>query len=132
MLNQKVDFDNEQLMHEQLLGANRLIFGALAWRGYLLKSRGAVVIYALEESKYSFEQSLEVEVGYLSRDEAVQNYPQGLELFQLVDNYNPSKEMVITFTDSERSLINCYCLRLAVPPPKCYAILEARLSEFDI
>jgi hypothetical protein len=53
MLNHNVDFDNRQLMHEQIIVSNALTFGALAWRGYQLKGRGAVVVYGLKERNSS-------------------------------------------------------------------------------
>jgi hypothetical protein len=119
-------------MHENILASNTLTLGALAWRGYQLKSRGAILIYGLKESEDSFEESINIEIGYLSKEVAVQNYPEVIGLFQLVDEYDPDTEMVVTFTDSEHSLFESYRLTLALPPLKCYILLQERLLKSEI
>jgi stage III sporulation protein SpoIIIAA len=57
MLNHKIDFDNRQAVHEQIIFSNTLMFGALAWRGYQLKRLGAIIICQLKKRKSSFEES---------------------------------------------------------------------------
>jgi hypothetical protein len=119
-------------MHENILASNALTLGALAWRGYQLKSRGAIIVYGLKESEDFFEESIDLEIGYLSKEEAVQNFPEVMGLFQLLDEYDPDKEIVVTFTDSEHSLFESYRLTLALPPLKCFILLQERLLKFDI
>lgn len=128
MLNYKVVYDNQRLMHEQCIKSNALMFGALAWRGYQLKSRGAIIVYALTESEDSFEESIDAEIGYLSSEEAIQNYPKRLELFRFMDEYDPFNAIVVTFVNTEKSLVDSYHMTLAFPPPKCYALLKSQLS----
>lgn len=132
MLNNNVDFNNRQAIHEKLLTANALMLGALAWRGYQLKNTGAIVVYGLKESEDSCEESMDVEIGYLSKEEAVQTYPEAIGLFHLVDEYDPNKEMVVSFTDKKNSLVESYCLTLALPPLKCYILLQERLLKCDL
>ena len=129
MLNQNVEFDNRQLTHEKLLASNALMLGALAWRGYQLKSKGAILVYGLKESKDSGQETIDVEIGYLSKEEAVQNYPEAIGLFQLVDEYDPNQEIVVTFTDDRNSLVESYCLTLLLPPLKCYILLQEQLLK---
>ncbi len=129
MLNHNIDFDSDCSIREQFLESNAVTIGALAWRGYQLKNRGAVVVYALEHSVDSLEESLDVEIGYLSREEVLQNYPEEIGLFQFVDEYDPQNELVITFANGENSLGDSYCLTLALQTLKCYALLQERMLE---
>ncbi len=129
MLNHNVELASDRLIRKQFLKSNTLMIGALAWRGYELKSRGAVVIYALEESGDSLKESLNVEIGYLSREETIQNYPKERGLFRFVDEYDPRNEIVVTFADSENTLGDAYRLRLTLPPLKCYALLQDQMLE---
>ena len=132
MMNHNVDFNNRQVTHEKLLVSNALMFGALAWRGYQLKSKGAIIIYGLEESEDSFQETIDVEIGYLSNEEAVLNYPEAMGLFQLLDEYDPDKEMVISFNNSKNNLIDSYRLTLLLPPLKCYVLLQEQLLKGNI
>jgi hypothetical protein len=132
MMNHNVDFNNRQVTYEKLLASNALMFGALAWRGYQLKSKGAIIVYGLKESEDSFQESIDVEVGYLSNEEAVRNYPEAIGLFQLLDEYNPDNEMVITFNNSKNNLVDSYRLTLLLPPLKCYILLQEQLLKDDI
>lgn len=132
MMNHNVDFNNRQVTYEKLLASNALMFGALAWRGYQLKSKGAIIVYALKESEDSFQESIDVEVGYLSNEEAVRIYPEAIGLFQLLDEYDPDNEMVITFNNSKNNLVDSYRLTLLLPPLKCYILLQEQLLKDDI
>lgn len=114
-------------MHEQFLESNVLTIGALAWTGYLSKNRGALVVYGSQESEDLPEEVFEVKIGYLSREETVQNYPEGTDLHQFVDEYDPQNGMVITFADIEASLVDSYRLTLTIPPPECYALLHEQM-----
>jgi len=55
-------------MHQQFLEVNALIMGALAWTGYLEKSRGAVVVYASQEDEDPLERTFRA-IDYLSTEE---------------------------------------------------------------
>jgi hypothetical protein len=127
MLNHNVDSDNSQVMHEQIIISNALRLGALAWRGYQLKSRGVVVVYGLKERKASFEESINAEIGYLSTEEVAQSYPQAIGLFDLLDEYDPSNEMVVSFIETEDSFIDSYRLLLDLPPLKCFTLIQEQL-----
>ena len=127
MLNHNVDFDNRQVMHEQIIISNALTFGALAWRGYQLKSRGAVVVYELKERIASFEESIDAEIGYLSKQEVTQSYQDAIGLFELLDEYDPSNEMVVSFIQTEGRFIDSYRLLLDIPPLKCFTLIQEQL-----
>lgn len=90
------------------------MLGALAWRGYQLKGRGAVVIYGLNERKTSFEQSIDAEISYLSKKELAQTYRQAIRLFELLDEFDPNNEMIISFINTEDSWIDSYRLTLEI------------------
>jgi hypothetical protein len=131
MLKYNMDFNSRQAMHEQIIASNTLMLGALAWRGYQLKSTGAVIIYELTKNLSSFEESVDVEIGYLSKEEVVHNYPEAIGLFELVDEYKPHKEMVVSFSQAEKSLIESYRLNLMLPPSKCYILLQEKLLKSE-
>ncbi len=132
MLNHNIDFDNSQAMHEEILSSNALMLGALAWRGNQLKGRGTILVYALKKSEDAFAESIDIEIGYLSRKEIVQNYPEQIRLFQFLDEYDPDKDIVVTFLDTEYSLAESYCLTLLLPPLKCYILLQEQMLKCDI
>jgi hypothetical protein len=127
MLNHNVDFDNRQLMHEQIIVSNALTFGALAWRGYQLKGRGAVVVYGLKERKTSFEESIDAEIGYLSKEEVTQSYREAIGLFELLDEYEPNNEMVVSFIRTENSFIDSYRLTLESSLLNCFILQQEKL-----
>ncbi|HAA27159.1 MAG TPA: hypothetical protein DCE56_05085 [Cyanobacteria bacterium UBA8553] len=108
------------------------MFGALAWRGYQLKRKGAVIVYGLKESEDFFQESINVEIGYISEEEAVRNYPDAVGLFQLLNEYDPQQEMVVIFTHSESNLVESYRLTLILPPLKCYILLQEQLLKNDV
>lgn len=54
------------------------------------------MIYASQKGEDPLYEGLQADFGYLSREEAVQNYPEGTHLHQLVDEYDPYKGMVVT------------------------------------
>ncbi|HAJ60566.1 MAG TPA: hypothetical protein DCP31_15945 [Cyanobacteria bacterium UBA8543] len=132
MINHPINFDSKQVTHEKLLASNALMFGALAWRGYQLKRKGAVIVYGLKESEDFFQESINVEIGYISEEEAVRNYPDAVGLFQLLNEYDPQQEMVVIFTHSESNLVESYRLTLILPPLKCYILLQEQLLKNDV
>jgi hypothetical protein len=127
MLNHNVDFDNRQLMHEQIIVSNALTFGALAWRGYQLKGRGAVVVYGLKERKTSFEESIDAEIGYLSKEEVTQSYREAIGLFELLDEYEPNNEIVVSFIRTQDSWIESYRLTLEISLLNCFILQQEQL-----
>jgi hypothetical protein len=127
MLNHNVDFDNRQAMHEQIIFSNTLRLGALAWRGYQLKGPGAVVVYGLKERKTSFEESIDAEIVYLSKEEVTQSYREAIGLFELLDEYEPNNEMVVSFIHTEDSFIGSYRLLLDFSPLKCFTLIQEQL-----
>ena len=127
MLNYNIDFDNRQVIYQEILVSNALRLGALAWRGYQLKSKGVILVYALNESQAALVESIHAEICYLSKEEALQSYPEAIGLFQLVDEYDPNNEMVVTFAESQHSLVESYCLSLDIPPLNCYILEQERL-----
>ncbi len=127
MLNHKIDFDNRQAVHEQIIVSNTLTFGALAWRGYQLKRRGAVLVYGLKERKTSFQESIDAEIGYLSKEEVTQSYQEAIGLFELLAEYDPNNEMVVSFIHTEDSFICSYRLLLDLPPLKCFTLIQEQL-----
>lgn len=129
MSNHIPQFDDECIMHEQFLKVNTVIIGALAWAGYLEKSRGALVVYMPQESEAQLSENIQAEVAYLSRAEAVQDYPEGTQLHQFVDEYNPGKAIVVTFTDIKASLVDSWRITLIPPPPECYALIQKQMLE---
>lgn len=131
MLNQKLISANSVVKSEQFLRANTLLIGALAWRGYVSKNRGVVVVCGLGDTEGSPTDNLRLELDYFSKEEAKQNYPEGIALFQLVDEYDPRYEIVAIFTDKERRVIDGYSLRLTVPPAECYILLQEQMLELD-
>lgn len=127
MLNYNVDFDNRQAVHEQIIVSNTLMLGALAWRGYQLKGTGAVVIYGLNERKTPFEQSIDAEISYLSKKELAQSYRQAIRLFELLDEFDPNNEMIISFIHTEDSWIDSYRLTLEMPLLECFILQQEQL-----
>jgi hypothetical protein len=127
MLNHKIDFDNRQAVHEQIIVSNTLTFGALAWRGYQLKRRGAVLVYGLKERKTSFQESIDAEIGYLSKEEVTQSYQEAIGLFELLAEYDPNNEMVVSFIHTEDSFICSYRRLLDLPPLKCFTLIQEQL-----
>jgi hypothetical protein len=127
MLNHNVDFDNRQVMHEQLIVSNALMLGALAWRGYQLKRTGAVVVYGLKEEKASFEESIDAEIGYLSKEEVTQSYQQAIGLFELLNEYEPSNEMVVSFIHTDGSWIESYRVTLEISLLNCFILQQEQL-----
>ena len=122
MLNDNIDFDNRQVMHQEILISNALTLGALAWRGYQLKGPGVIVVYGLKERKSFFEESIDAQIIYLSQQEATQNYREAIRLSELLDEYEPNNEMVVSFIRKD-SWIDSYHLTLQIPLLKCF-ILE--------
>ncbi len=114
-------------MHEQIIVSNALTFGALAWRGYQLKGRGAVVVYGLKERKTSFEESIDAEIGYLSKEEVTQSYREAIGLFELLDEYEPNNEMVVSFIRTENSFIDSYRLTLESSLLNCFILQQEKL-----
>ncbi len=114
-------------MHEQIIFSNTLTFGAVAWRGYQLKGPGAVVVYGLKERKTSFEESIDAEIGYLSKEEVTQSYREAIGLFELLDEYEPNNEMVVSFIHPEDSFIGSYRLLLDFSPLKCFTLIQEQL-----
>ena len=119
-------------MHKQFLEANALIVGALAWAGYLSKNRGAVVIYASQKGEDARKEGVQADFGYLSKEETVQNYREGRDLHQFVDEYDPYNGMVVTFADIDATLDDSCRITLTPPPPKCYVLLQEQLLEQNI
>jgi hypothetical protein len=103
------------------------MFGALAWKGYKLKGRGAVVVYGLKESKASFEESIGTKIVYLSKEEVTQTYPESTGLFQLVDEYEPNNEMVVSFIHTEDSWIDSYRLTMEISLLNCFILQQEQL-----
>ena len=132
MSNSKINFNNEHLKHEQFLCSNVTMLGALAWSGYLWKSKGAIVVYGLKVTEISLEESLDIAIIYLSKEEFAYSYPDGMELFEFIDEYDPYNGMVVTFADSEKTLVDSYQLALVLSPAECYSLLRPRMSEFEI
>jgi hypothetical protein len=127
MLNDNVDFDDRQVMHQEIITSNTLMLGALAWKGYQLKSRGAVVVYGLKQRQASLTPSSDAEINYFSQEETVQSYPEAIGLFQLLDEYEPNNEMVVAFICSDKSFIDSYCIALDFPLVKCFILSQERL-----
>ena len=132
MSNSKIDFNNEHLRHEQFLCSNVMMIGALAWSGYLWKSKGAIVVYGVKATENSLEESLDIAIVYFSKDEFAYSYPDGIELLEFIDEYDPHNGMVVTFADSEKTLVDSYQLTLVLSPAECYNLLRSRMSEFEI
>jgi hypothetical protein len=132
MSNSKINFNSEHLGHERFLCSNVMMIGALAWSGYLWKSRGAIVVYGLKATESSLEESLDIAIIYLSKEELAYSYPDGIELFEFIDEYDPYNGMVVTFADSEKTLVDSYQLTLVLSPAECYSLLRPRMSEFEI
>ncbi len=127
MLNHNINFDNRQAVHERIIVYNAVMFGALAWRGYQLKSRGAVLVYELNASKAGFSESIEVKTDYLTKTEVIQKYPEAIRLFQLLDEYNPNHEVIVSFTHEEKNWIDSYCLAIEIPLINCFALRQEQL-----
>lgn len=96
------------------------------------KSRGTIVVYGLKATEISLEESLDIAIIYLSKEELAYNYPDAIELFQFIDEYDPYNGMVVTFSDGEKTLVDSYQLTLVVSPAECYSLLRPRMSEFEI
>jgi hypothetical protein len=127
MLNHKIDFDNRQVMHQEIIMANTLTLGAIAWRGYQLKHRGAVVVYGLKERKTSCEESIDAEISYLSQEELTQSYQDAMGLFELLDEYEPDNEMIVSFIHTEDSWIDSYRLTLEMSLLNCFILQQEQL-----
>ena len=127
MINDNIDFDNRQVMHQEILISKALTLGALAWRGYQLKGPGAVVVYGLKARKTSFEESIDAQTIYLSKQEVTQNYREAIRLFELLDEYEPNNEMVVSFIHTEYSWIDTYQLTLEIPLLKCFILEQEQL-----
>lgn len=127
MLNHNVDFDNRQVMHEQIIISNTLALGSVGWRGYQLKGRGAVVVYELKERKTSCEESIDAEISYLSKEELIQSYREAIGLFQLLDEYDPNNEMVVSFIHTEDGWIDSYRLTLEISLLNCFILQQEQL-----
>lgn len=127
MLNHKIDFDNRQAMHQEILISNTLRLGAVAWRGYQLKRRGAVVVYGLKERKTSCKETIDAEISYLSQEELTQSYQEAIGLFELLDEYKPDDEMIVSFIHTEDSWIDSYRLTLEMPLLNCFILQQEQL-----
>lgn len=127
MVNHDVNFDNRQVMHQEIITFNALMLGAFAWRGYQLKSTGAVVVDGLNERNAFLAQSINTKINYISKEEAIQIYPEAIGLFQLLDEYEPNNEMVVTFVCPENSMIDSYHLTLEIPLIQCFVLLQEQL-----
>jgi hypothetical protein len=127
MLNDNIDFDSRQVMYQEILLSKALTLGALAWRGYQLKGPGAVVVYGLKERKTSSEESIDAQIIYLSKQEAIQNYPEAIRLCELLDEYEPNNEMVVSFIHTEGRWIDSYQLTLEIPLIKCFILEQEQL-----
>ncbi|MEW6498423.1 MAG: hypothetical protein AB1589_38880 [Cyanobacteriota bacterium] len=127
MLNHNINFENRQAVHEKILASNALMFGALAWRGYQLKGRGAILVYGLKASKAAFSESIEVRTDYLTKVEVIQNYPDAIRLFQLLDEYNPNNEIIVSFIQDKNTWIDSYCLALEIPLINCFVLRQEQL-----
>ena len=114
-------------MHEQIIISNTLALGSVGWRGYQLKGRGAVVVYELKERKTSSEESIDAEISYLSKEELIQSYREAIGLFQLLDEYEPNNEMVVSFIHSDDSWIDSYRLALGIPLVSCFILQQEQL-----
>lgn len=127
MLNHNINFENRQAVHEKILASNALMFGALAWRGYQLKGRGAILVYGLKASKVAFSESIDVRTDYLTKVEVIQNYPDAIRLFQLLDEYNPNNEIIVSFIQDKTTWIDSYCLALEIPLINCFVLRQEQL-----
>lgn len=127
MLNHNINFENRQAVHEEIIVYNAVMLGALAWRGYQLKSRGVVLVYGLNASKAYFSQSIDVRTDYLTKKEFSQKYPKAMRLFKLLDEYNPNNEIIVSFIHDENNWIDSYCLALEIPLIKCFALRQEQL-----
>ncbi len=127
MLNHKIDFNNRQAVHEQIIVSNTLRLGALAWKGYQLKGTGAVVVYGLKERKTSFEESIDAEISYLSKEELTQSYREAIALFELLNEYDPINEMVVSFIHTEDGWIDSYRITLEIPLLNCFILQQEQL-----
>ena len=115
-------------MHQEIIISNALTLGAVAWRGYQLKGRGAVAVYELKEIKTSCEnKSIDAEISYLSREELTETYREAIGLFQLLDEYDPNNEMVVSFIHTDDSWIDSYRLALEIPLLKCFILQQEEL-----
>ena len=115
-------------MHQEIIISNALTLGAVAWRGYQLKGRGAVAVYELKERKTSCEnKSIDAEISYLSREELTETYREAIGLFQLLDEYDPNNEMVVSFIHTDDSWIDSYRLALEIPLLKCFILQQEEL-----
>ena len=131
MLNHKIDFDNRQALHEQIIISNTLTFGAVAWGGYQLKGPGVVVVYGLKERETAFHESIDAEIVYLSKQEVTQTYPEVIRLFKLLDEYEPNNEMVISILQAEDSWIDFYRVALEIPLLNCFILQQEQLLSLS-
>jgi hypothetical protein len=127
MLNHKIDFDYKQVLHEQIVVSNTVMLGAFAWRGYQLKGTGAVLVYGLKERKTPFEHSIDAEISYLSKEELIQSYREAIRLFELLDEYEPNHEIIISFIHAEDRWIDSYRLTLDIPLLNCFILQQNQL-----
>lgn len=114
-------------MHQEIIISNTLTLGAFAWRGYQLKHRGAVVVYGLKGRKTSCEEGIDAEISYLSKEQLTQSYQEALGLFELLDEYEPNNEMVVSFIHTEDSWIDSYRLTLEMPLLNCFILQQEQL-----
>jgi len=114
-------------MHQEIIISNILTLGALAWRGYQLKHRGAVVVYGLKDRHTSCEESIDAEIIYLSQEELTQSYQEAIGLFELLDEYEPDNEMIVSFIHTEDSWIDSYRLTLEMPLQNCFILQQEQL-----
>ena len=127
MLNHEIDFDNRQVMHQEIIRFNTLTLGAIAWRGYQLKRRGAVVVYGLTKRKTPCEESIDAEISYLSQEELIQSYQEAIGLFELLDEYEPNNEIVVSFIHPEDRWIDSYRIALEMPLQNCFILQQEQL-----
>jgi hypothetical protein len=127
MLNHKIDFDHRQVLYEQIVVSNTVMLGAFAWKGYQLKGTGAVLVYGLKERDTPFEQNIDAEISYLSKEELTQSYREAIRLFELLDEYEPNNEIIISFIHAEDRWIDSYRLTLEIPLLNCFILQQEQL-----
>ncbi|MBD0300647.1 MAG: hypothetical protein ICV85_00260, partial [Tolypothrix sp. T3-bin4] len=80
-----------------------------------------------EEGKASFEESVDAEIGYLSKEEVTQSYQEAIGLFELLNEYEPSNEMVVSFIHTDDSWIDSYRLTLEISRLNCFILQQEQL-----
>jgi len=113
-------------MHQQFLEVN-LIMGALAWTGYLEKSRGAVVVYASQEDEDPLE-NLQGKIDYLSTEEALQSYQRNT-IASICESIRPHKAIVV-HCDIEASLVDSWQVTLTPPARMLCPLQGKKMLEF--